>query len=268
MKAQARPRYKAVVEKAGLDFKKFVEDDTLEATRVAIWSYIQLEKTMNKKIVSDNSDDTLHTGLMRMGGGSSNNSDLETRENERKELVQRSPQEVTSMPVFGYEMKTIVETENGTDVLKDVPVVTSQSSSLRQCDTCFVAANCPAFKPANTCAFQLPVEVKTKEQLKGLLTAVVEMQGQRVAFMRFAEELNGGYADPNLSQEVDRLLKLVANVKDLESNKEFVQITASRQTSGGVLSAIFGDKAQALREMQQPISEEQTTLIIRDSLEG
>jgi hypothetical protein len=27
------------------------------------------------------------------------------------------------------------------------------------------------------------------------------MQGQRVAFMRFAEEMNGGYADPNLSQE-------------------------------------------------------------------
>jgi len=172
------------------------------------------------------------------------------------------------MPVLGYEMNTVVETENGHDVLKDVPVVQSNSGSLRQCDTCFVAANCPAFKPANTCAFSLPIEVKTKDQLKGLLTAIVEMQGQRVAFMRFAEELNGGYADPNTSQEMDRLLKLVASVKDLESNKEFVQITASRQTSGGVLSAIFGDKAQALKEMQQPLNEEKTTMIIRDSLEN
>jgi hypothetical protein len=268
MKDQARPRYKAIVEKAGLDFKKFVEDDTLEGTKVAVWSFLQLEKTMNKKIVSDNSDDTLLTGLMGMGGGTSNNSDLEKREVERTEVVQRDAKDVAPLPVFGYEMKTIVDTVDGHDVLKDVPVVKSQTNSLRQCDTCFVAANCPAFKPQNTCAFNLPVEVKTKEQLKGLLTAVVEMQGQRVAFMRFAEELNGGYADPNLSQEVDRLLKLVANVKDLESNKEFVQITASRQTSGGVLSAIFGDKAQALKEMNQPISEEQTTLIIRDSLEG
>jgi hypothetical protein len=104
--------------------------------------------------------------------------------------------------------------------------------------------------------------------LKSLLTAIVEMQGQRVAFMRFAEEMNGGYADPNVSQEIDRLFKLVANLKDLETNKEFVQITASRQTSGGVLSAIFGDRAQALREMEQPILEEQTTMIIKDSLEG
>jgi hypothetical protein len=164
-------------------------------------------------------------------------------------------------------MKTIVDTVDGHDVLKDVPVVKSQTNSLRQCDTCFVAANCPAFKPQNTCAFNLPVEVKTKEQLKGLLTAVVEMQGQRVAFMRFAEEMNGGYADPNVSQEIDRLFKLVKSVKELEESKEFIQITASRQSSGGVLSAIFGDKAQALKEMPQPLNEDQTTRIINESFE-
>jgi hypothetical protein len=270
MKAQARLRYKAVVEKAGLDFKKFTEDDTLEATKVAIWSYLQMEAAMEKKqkpIVSDNSDDTLYTGLMETGGYPSDNSGGEMRKVERTEVVRRDPQEIVSMPVFGYQMKTIVETEDGRDVLKEVPVVQSNSGSLRQCDTCFVAANCPAFKPQNTCAFNLPIEVKTKEQLKGLLTSIVEMQGQRVAFMRFAEELNGGYADPNTSQEMDRLLKLVATVKDLESNKEFVQITASRQSSGGVLSAIFGDRASALKEMENPLNEEQTTMIIRDSLE-
>jgi hypothetical protein len=174
---------------------------------------------------------------------------------------------MTSMPVFGYQMKTVVEQEDGRDVLKDVPVVKSNSTSLRQCDTCFVAANCPAFKPANTCAFSLPVEVKTKDQLKSLLTTIIEMQGQRVAFMRFAEEMNGGYADPNVSQEIDRLFKLVKSVKELEENKEFIQITASRQSSGGVLSAIFGDKAQALREMPQPLTEDQTTRIINESLE-
>lgn len=267
MKDQARPRYKHILERAGLDFQKFVDDKDQEATKVAIWSYLQLEKTMDKKIVSDNSDDTLHTGLMEFGGVVSNNSGSEVRKVERTEVVQRDPQEIVSMPVFGYQMKTIVETEDGRDVLKDVPVVKSNSTSLRQCDTCFVAANCPAFKPANTCAFNLPVEVKTKEQLKSLLTTIIEMQGQRVAFMRFAEEMNGGYADPNVSQEIDRLFKLVKSVKELEESKEFIQITASRQSSGGVLSAIFGDRAQALREMPEPLSEEQTSRIINDSLE-
>ena len=275
MKAQARLRYKMIVEKAGLDFKKFVDDDTKEATRVAIWSYIQLEKSMlnnkkgpNKPVVSDNSDDTLYTGLMETGIGGSNNSGLEMRKPEAAEIIERDPNEVVPLPVFGYEMKTIVETEDGHDVLKDVPIVHNKYASLRQCDTCFVAANCPAMKPANTCAFNLPVEVKTKEQMQALLTSIVEMQGQRVAFMRFQEELNGGYADPNLSQEIDRLFKTVATMKDIDSNKEYVQITASRQTSGGVLSQIFGDKAQALKEMQKPLDEEQTTIVIKNSLEG
>jgi hypothetical protein len=190
------------------------------------------------------------------------------RKLEASEVVQRDPSEMTSLPVFGYQMKTVVETDDeGRDILKEVPVVHNQYSSLRQCNTCFVATNCPAFKENNTCAFNLPVEVKTKDQLKGLLTAIIEMQGQRVAFMRFAEETNGGYADPNVSQEIDRLFKLVSSMKELESNKEFVRITAERQTSGGVLSAIFGDRAQALREMPQPLNEEQTTMIIKDSLE-
>ena len=93
------------------------------------------------------------------------------------------------------------------------------------------------------------------------------MQGQRVAFMRFSEEMNGGYADPNLSQEIDRLLKLVGQVKEMESNKEFIQITAQRQSSSGVLSAIFGDRAQALKELNEPIEEAQVTRIISESIE-
>ena len=281
MKTQARPRYKSIVEKAGLDYLEFSKDSTLEATRVAVWSYLQLEKSMDKKTpdlhiieggkkaqVSDNSDTPLLSGLMEMMGGPSDNSTLEMRKNSSPELIQRDASEVQNLPVFGYKMKTVVETnEDGKDVLMEVPVVQTQQSSLRQCDTCFVAANCPAFKPQNTCAFNLPIEVKTKDQLKALMTSMIEMQGQRVAFMRFAEEMNGGYADPNVSQEVDRLIKMVKEVNDMASDKEFVQITASRQSSGGVLSAIFGDRAQALKELPETLKEDTVTKIIQSSIE-
>ena len=281
MKDQARIRYKNIVDRAGLNYSEFVKDSTLESTRVAVWSYLQMESAMEKKppnfhiidggkkdVVSDNSD-TLYTGLMmELGGDPSDNSDLEVRKVERTEVVERAPEEMQNLPVFGFKTKTIVETgDDGKDVLRDVPVVHTQQSSLRQCNTCFVASNCPAFKPDNQCAFNLPVEVKTKDQLKALLTAIIEMQGQRVAFMRFAEEMNGGYADPNLSQEIDRLLKLVGNVNEMDSNKEFIQITASRQSSGGVLSAIFGDRAQALRELPETLKEESVTKIIQQSIE-
>jgi hypothetical protein len=208
------------------------------------------------------------SGMMELGGYLSDNSDSEMRKVERQEVIQRDPNEVQNLPVFGYKMKTVVETDdNGKDILMDIPVVQTQQSSLRQCDTCFVAANCPAFKPQNTCAFNLPIEVKTKDQLKALMTSMIEMQGQRVAFMRFAEEMNGGYADPNVSQEVDRLIKMVKEVNDMASDKEFIQITAQRQGSGGVLSAIFGDKAQALRELPEALKEDTVTKIIQSSIE-
>jgi len=281
MKDQARPRYKAIVEKAGLDYLEFIQDSTLEATKVAVWSYKKLEESMDKKTpdlhiieggknaqVSDNSDTPLLTGLMELMGGASDNSDLEVRKKSANEVIERDPSEIQNLPVFGVKMKTIVDTDDeGKEVLKDVPVLNNQYSSLRQCNTCFVASNCPAFKPDNSCAFNLPVEVKTKDQLKALLTAIIEMQGQRVAFMRFAEEMNGGYADPNVSQEIDRLFKLVGNLKELEENREFVRITAERQSSGGVLSAIFGDRAQALKELPESLKEESITKIIQQSIE-
>jgi hypothetical protein len=277
MKDQARKRYKNIVSGAELDFQKFIEDDTLEATKVAVWSYLQLEKSMDKnkpdlKLIkgnklADNSDDTLYTGLMEMDGYLSNNSDSEMRKVERSEVVQRDPSEVTSMPVFGYQMKTVIENENGREVLKDVPIVNSQTTSLRQCNTCFVAANCPAFKENSTCAFNLPIEVKTPEQLKAMNTALLEMQAQRVAFMRFQEELNGGYADPNVSIEMDRYMKMLESLKKLDESKEFIQITAQRNAGQGVLSAIFGDKINAMKEAQPVINEERTTMIIRDKLE-
>ena len=282
MKAQARPRYKHIVEGAGRDFQKFIDDDTTEATKVAVWSYLQLEaNTMSKDkpkfnvvkggkqdMLSDNNDDTLYTTLMEMGPYLSDNSGSEVRKIEKPEIVQRDPSEVTSMPILGYQMKTVVENEDGRDVLKDVPVVQSNYTSLRQCNTCFVAANCPAFVENSTCGFNLPVEVKTPEQLKALNTALLEMQAQRVAFMRFAEEMNGGYADPNVSQEMDRYFKMLKNMKELDEQKEFIQITAQRNAKGGVLDAIFGSRVDAAKQQPPGIGEDKTTMIIQSKLEG
>ena len=94
------------------------------------------------------------------------------------------------------------------------------------------------------------------------------MQGARVAFMRFAEEMNGGYADPNLSQEIDRLYNLVEKMNNLGSSKEFIRMTVERQGSSGVLSSIFGDRAQTLKELPDGgLNEVQTTEIIRQAIE-
>jgi len=54
----------------------------------------------------------------------------------------------------------------------------------------------------------------------------------------------------------------------LEDNKEFVRMTFERQGGAGVLSSIFGDRAQVLKELDGGgLSEEASTQIIRQSLE-
>jgi hypothetical protein len=267
MKDQARMRYNHVYQKAGLDANKILEDDPQEVCRLAVWSYEQFETRMNR-MINEPDDEFLYDNSEGSEVGESGESAPAVADNkgiQMRKLEPRDPAEIGNLPVFGYTSKTEVDS-NG--VLNDVTVVHSQQASLRACDTCFVAANCPAFKPQSVCAFKLPIEVKTTDQMKGLLNAIIEMQGQRVAFMRFAEEMNGGYADPNLSQEIDRLYSLIGKLNDMGSSKEFIRMTVERQGSAGVLSSIFGDKAQALKELPNGgLSEAQTTEIIRQSLE-
>ena len=269
MKDQARTRYRNVYEKAGLDYDLIMEDDAQEVCRLAVWSYEQFEMRLNvngdDSFLSHESEDLNDDINVETPPALSDNKGVGMRKLEARNL-----EEMGNLPVFGYDFKTIIETnEEGQDVIKDVPVVRSQSTTLRQCDTCFVAANCPAFKPQTACAFNLPIEVKTKDQLKSLINAIVEMQGQRVAFMRFTEEMNGGYADPNVSQEIDRLFKLIKTVKELDDSTSFIKMTVESKNGGaGVLSNIFGDRAQALKELpNNGLNEVETTKIIKDLTE-
>ena len=277
MKDQARPRYKSVIERAGLDYDAIINDDAKEVTRLALWSYGRLEDDMNKKtgdrhlhaVDVDNVTPML-TGMRGIVLSDADHSHPATGKPTARVPAPRAASERRFLPVMDVSSKTIVETgEDGRDTLRDVPVLSSTGVSLRQCNTCFVAANCPAFKPDSECAYSLPVEVRTKDQLVALLNAVIEMQGSRVAFARFAEELNGGYPDPNTGQEIDRLFKLVKSLKEMEDNKEFVRMTFERQGGAGVLSSIFGDRAQVLKELDGgPMGADQTTRLIQQTLES
>ena len=268
MKKQARSRYKAVVEKAGLSHEKILADDATEVTKLAIWSYMQLEKSMSKKNpfhvheggeggqIADIRQYLPSEGSEDSEGGAVDSSALATR-NPDLTSVGRAPetrkaQDRRFLPVMGIDIREETEYVDGVPTLREKAHLTSNHASLRQCNSCVIAANCPAFKPDSECAFSLPVEVNTKDQLKSILNTMIEIQGQRVAFARYAEELNGGYPDPNLSQEMDRFFRMVKNVKELESNNEFVRLTVERQQAGGVLSSIFGERAQAVNQLENP----------------
>ena len=261
MKDQARSRYKAVYEQAGLDFDKILADDAVEISKLAIWSYQQFEAWQSKygaDLVTMTEDN------LPAETAETPSNDVASTGSQMRKLTVRDPQEMLPLPGFNVEQSTVIEKDaQGNDVLKDVPVVRS-GTSLRMCDSCFVASNCPAYKPANTCAFNLPVEVKTKDQLRSLINALLEIQGQRVAFAKFTEDLNGGYPDPNVGQEMDRFFKMLKTMKELDDSREMIRMTVERQGAGGVLSAIFGDRAQTLRELPNGgLDEQQTNEVIK-----
>ncbi len=262
MKEQARSRYKASYEEAGLDFDKILADDAAEVSKLAVWSYQKLEE-WTQKVSSElvtNSD-----GSLPEKTSETTPTDVTNRGVELGKVKPRNPDEMRTLPVLGVEISRVIEPdETGRDVIKDVPVLRSNSTSLRQCNTCFVKDNCPAFKPESTCAFNLPVEVKTKDQLKGLINSLLELQGQRVAFAKFAEDLNGGYPDPNVGLEMDRFFKMLKAIKELDESKEMMRVTLERNGSAGVLSSLFGDRAQKVNELpNNGYTEDQTNSIIK-----
>ena len=132
--------------------------------------------------------------------------------------------------------------------------VAYRSSGIRQCDSCYLASRCPAFKEHVECAYQIPVEIRTKEQLRSVLRAMLEMQTSRVLFARFAEELEGQGMDPNLSNEIDRLFKLTKDFRDIEDTRDLVRFEMEARGSAGVLSRIFGEKvASKANELPEPM---------------
>jgi len=267
MKDQARPRYRNAYNKAGLDVEKILEDDDKEVCRLAVWSYLQFEARLNG--MSPEEPEKLYDNKdipATPENGETTPSTIDKKPLEVGKLLPRNPEEMGNLPVFGYASEQVIDPDG---TIKEVSTVHSQQSSLRVCDTCFVASNCPAFKPQSVCAFKLPVEVKTKEQLKSLINAIIEMQGQRVAFMRFSEEMNGGYADPNVSKEIDRLFKLIKTTKELDDSREFIRMTVERQGGAGVLSSIFGDRANVLKELpNQGLNQAETDEVIKGLTDG
>lgn len=262
MQEQARPRYTHIYERAGLDFDKIMNNDAKEVSKLAVWSYQQYE-ARNMTDIYDNSEDIVGTELVE-----ATPVDIDKSGGQMRKLNPRSEAEMMPLPVVGYDIETVVEEENGHTVIKDLPVLRTTSVSLRQCNSCIVASTCPAFTKDSACAFKLPVEVKTKDQMKALINAVIEIQGQRVLFAKFIEDLNGGYPDPNVSKEVDRLFKIIKTTKELDDSASFIRMTVESKASSGVLSALFGDRANVLKELPQQLDEEQTTKVIKDQLEG
>lgn len=252
-KAQARRQHRTLFTREGFDAEKIENDDSTEILRLSVWSWTQLVSDIEKKHnrglhVVTNQPDERESPFEEIDGELVDTQTGEVRKEVSTEVVPTKRRETVTLPILGVSTRSEDYTdEHGEKQTRETSSVNLRSDSQRKCATCFLATKCPAFEPNSNCAFDIPLRIKTKSEFINLQDAIIEMQAQRVSFMRFAEELEGGYADPNLSGEIDRLNKLMKTKNDMEQEGFSFKIEG-KQTGGGggqpgMLARLFGDKA-------------------------
>jgi hypothetical protein len=237
-KEKARKRWRAVISNNGFDSDKIAADDSTEVTRLAIWSWLKLAEYVN----------TRHTPLAELFAGDSQVGDSVAEPVKRDRIM---------MP--GIELLT----PEG----KDEPEIRLRGDNLRQCNTCYLKdRGCKGYQPNAECVYEMPIEIRTIDQYRALENALIKMQTDRVMFMKMAEDLEGGFPDPNLSTEIDRLTKMIKLQREGQAEKFNLSISAQRPSQAGMLTALLGsetaDKINAI-DKPQPVDK-----LIQESLMG
>lgn len=256
MKQQARKKERSTFMTNGFDVEKIENDDSTELLRLSVWSWSQQINAINRKtstgvtapmILPD--DDNSEFEDDEVGG---------VLEKVQKRVPTARPRDASEKKVipfldFDFDREKRKNPETGEYETVDVPKVKIRSESMRICDTCFLAAKCPMFEAGSTCAYDIPITVRTKEQMTALMDSMVEMQAQRVLFMKMAEDAEGGYADPNLSSEIDRLGNLMKKSHDMQQEGFSLTINAKQSGQMSMVDRIFGDigNTAPLHELEQ-----------------
>lgn len=255
MKIQARKKERQTFISAGFDLEKIEKDDSRELLRVSLWSWSKLVESINGKrrgvTAPMNFDDD----------GFSENYDDEVGgvvERPAKRLPtpkQRDPSQKQIIPLIGFEPNVVkIHNQDGSEEEVNRPLINVRSESLRICDSCFLAPKCPMFEENSTCAYDIPIQVRTREQVQSLMDSLVEMQAQRVLFMKMVEDSEGGLADPVLSGEMDRLGKLIEKKHNMEQEGFSLTVTAKQQGQMDMMNRLFGGLSnQSFTALEAPV---------------
>lgn len=147
-------------------------------------------------------------------------------ENQVKEYKNRAPKEAKADKSDGIKAEALA-----------VP---------KKCEYCYLQDKCPHYDKEATCYFRTQVGLESPKDMVDLVKTLIEIQGERVLFGRFIEETEGGYPDKNLSDEIQQLMNMMNDFKQLLSEQDEISIRVKGKNavestkSSGILSQIFG----------------------------
>ncbi len=257
-KESARRRHRNDITRLGINFDAVMDDEVNAVALLSIrsWQAWETKNFGGYDLMKDddeqefsNSEDVQN--IMISGGTDNVLSPVSRGSNIVTNIPEkRHPSDRTLLPVMGVETITSFgshDAENSGESIEIDPervnVLRYNADPLRQCNHCYLASRCPQFQENSECAFSLPIEIRTKDQLNAAMRAMVEMQVGRVMFARFAEELEGQGIDTTLSTEMDRVFTMVEKLKNISDNRDLVRFEVEARGSSGVLSRLFGAKA-------------------------
>ncbi|MFD3563929.1 hypothetical protein ACFWVU_30340 [Streptomyces sp. NPDC058686] len=246
-KAQARKRHRTLITSAGFDIDAIEADDATENLRLSLWSWRHqidhISQRHGKAVTATAQPPTPENGE------SSAPAVTATSSGDAHEGVTGLPATRVKKLLPGIETEEFThrytDPDTGERQTRTERRINAVDPGVRVCDGCFLANNCPEYEPGQSCAYEMPVRVRTKEQYISLLDSMISMQAMRVFSMRMSEEVEGGYADPNLSQEMDRLAKFVKLKSDIEeAGFSFSAKMQSKDNAEvGLISRLFGPKS-------------------------
>jgi hypothetical protein len=243
-KLTKRQKYAQAIEALGVHVDAVLADDPAETAKLAIRSWQKLEEaTRSRQDQSVVDSDTPASG--RAVAAPRANGVANHPSNGRH----------VTLPVIGFDVTTTTEKDaEGNEVEKSTSTLMVPEEPVRKCDSCFLAATCPGYKPQHSCAYSIPVAIRSKDQLQDVLRAMVEIQTQRVLLARFGEEVTGS-PEPEVGRELDRLFDMVARWKEIEDNRDTLKLSVEAHAQSGVLSRLFGSQVgQASRALTNPVS--------------
>lgn len=112
-------------------------------------------------------------------------------------------------------------------------------SYLRNCNSCYLSANCPAFEADSSCSLSITPKVETPDDIQNLLNKVIQIQGERVLFASMSEQVQNVGLNPEVSKEMETLTKLIKDSKEIMSPGGGDEVLIKAKGSG-VISRLFG----------------------------
>lgn len=251
-KESSRKRHRMLFSDNGFDPELIAGDDSREVLRLSIWSWNQFVEH-----ISDGKDTVSHAGDADEGL----EIDPDFTENTTKPVAHQTSQRgtpraeiaVVERPTVPLPLMGISRIEGDKGEVKEI--FTPRSDSMRMCNTCYIREKCPGFQAGANCLYNMPIKIETVDDIRHLQNGMITLQTQRVMFMRFVEDIEGGMADANLSAEIDRLGRLIKQARDAEREGFSVNVSGSGPVASGFITGLLGADAGArARALPEPLS--------------